>query len=93
MVEKHVQDQIAQQMDYYVDAYNHYDKLNRQAISLQEQLTAVEQEMAQVGQLRDHAIEAVNKLVENYEEPEDVAVVNGIVEEKMAGVIGTMVMA
>ena len=91
MVEQHIREQIAQQMDYYVDAYKRHDYLNRQAIALTEQLSEIEHEMAQQAQFRDHAIEAVNKLIADYEEPEDVEVINEIVQEKMKEVIGVMV--
>ena len=89
-MEKHVREELAKQMDNYVDAFRTVDRLEADIAAHAATISALEQEKAQAEKLRDHASEAVRQISEALPE-EDESEAKAVIVEKMSGIIGTMV--
>lgn len=93
MIESHVKDEISEQLDYYVDAYKRYCSISHRCAELSAKLSALENELGETMRLREHAEAALNALIEDIEDPSDVAEVESIVAGKIGGIVDSMVVS
>lgn len=91
MIESHIAKAISEQLDYYVDAYRRCDSLSRRCADLSERLAVAERDMYEAGQMRDHAAQSFNKLIEDITDEADVKRVEEMVASRLNGIVDSMV--
>lgn len=90
-MEQHVKDEIAKQLDYYVDAYRKVRDLDMRLAQLSEEMSAIGAERGEAEVLRNHAQEALDAITVDLPE-EDEAEVKSLVSEHLQPLIGLMVL-